>query len=628
MELQTNKHPDYPSVRQATRYLLFSWLAASMTIHLTSAAWAGDWLNYPNQIPFISSPSPYRPHYPSSTTNKDHKFTLRHIFHHGIHEYPNVHVRTDILPDESIYIKSQDDDIREVLKPLHARSRPKPIERLSDRRVSTAQTMYHAARISGSAATLDISAWTTDEVPAPNTSDKETVLTLAKMSWDAYTKEPGTGEWQDVNGTRFNYSQSFGWEGDSLRGHIFADEDNSTIIISLKGTSMAVFDGAETTTNDKENDNIFFGCCCGQGGHYLWRQACDCMTSAYTCNQTCVVRALREENRYYSASIELYGNVTELYPKSNVWMTGHSLGGSTSALVGLTFGVPVTTFEAPGDALAAARLGLPSPPGTFSGAPQTRRLTGAVHFGHTADPIFMGTCNAATSGCTLGGYALQTQCHTGQVCIYDTVDDKSWRAGIGYHRIRSVIHDVIEAYDDVPPCRTDEECIDCFNWKYFESNGSDSTTTSSSSSSSSSTTSSIRTTTCQTPGWWGCLDETSTMTTTSTSSSISNLPTTSCVKYGWFGGCLETTTFSSPTSTPTSTSQADLLTTSCARYGWLGSCVEISTLTLFPTSCVEYGWFGHCLSTATLSPIAAPAAAPIPTVTTTRPLATPHKTGS
>ena len=364
-----------------------------------------------------------------------------------------------------------------------------------------------------------------------------------------------------------------------------------------------MFDGAETTTNDKVNDNLFFGCCCGQGGQYLWHQVCDCMSSAYTCNQTCLVKALREENRYYKASLELYGNVTELYPNSQVWLAGHSLGGSTSSLLGLTFGLPVTTFEAPGEALAAARLGLPSPPGAYPSAPQTRKYTGAVHFGHTADPIFMGSCNSATSGCTLGGYAMQTECHTGVVCRYDTVEDKQWRVGIGYHRIRSVVEDVIAAYDDVPRCFPDEECVDCFNWKYFESNGSDSTT-SSSSSSSSSTTSLTRTTTCETPGWWGCLDESTTTSTPSTStttvSTTTEGPTTSCVHYGWFGGCLETTTIVKPTKTP-----AAILTTSCVQRGWLGlgSCISNTTITFSPTP---------------MQAIAAPVG--VPTITTTRPL--------
>ena len=331
------------------------------------------------------------------------------------------------------------------------------------------------------------------------------------------------------------------------------------------------------------------------------------MSSAYTCNQTCLVKSLREENRYYKASLELYGNVTELYPDAQVWLVGHSLGGATSSLLGLTFGLPVTTFEAPGEALAAARLGLPTPPGAHPSAPQTRKYTGAVHFGHTADPIFMGSCNSATSGCTLGGYAMQTECHTGLVCRYDTVEDKQWRVGIGYHRIRSVVEDVIAAYDDVPRCFPDEECVDCFNWKYFESNGSDITT---SSTSSSSTASPTRTTTCKTPGWWGCLDESTTTGSTSTSTSTTATPTTtittttegprtSCVHYGWFGGCLETTTIVKVTKTPAA------IFTSCAQHGWLGlgPCLSNTTIIVMPTQMP-----------------AVASSARVPTITTTRPL--------
>ena len=487
-----------PSASRVTARILLSWLASSSVV---GASWYGDWSLGP-QLPLgqdLASPSRYPPA-SQSPSIQEHKFTLRHIFDHGLYEYQDSHRRLDIKKDDIVWAQGDSDEEGTRLGPLYARSTKTNIERLSDRTVSNAQSLYHTARLTGSAVDLASSAWTMDEVSAPNTTDRETVLNLAKMSWNAYTAEPGTGEWQDATG-RFNHSQSFGWEGDSLRGHIFADKDNSTIVVALKGTTPAVFDGSETTTNDKVNDNLFFGCCCGQGGHYLWHQVCDCMTAAFTCNQTCLIKALKEENRYYSAAIELYGNVTEIYPNANVWLAGHSLGGSTSALLGLTFGLPATTFEAPGEALAAQRLGLTSPPSAQPNAPQTRKYTGAVHFGHTADPIFMGSCNAATSACTLGGYAMQTECHTGCVSRYDTVADKGWRVGAGYHKIRSVIHDVIEAYDEVPECIPDEECVDCFNWKYYSSNGSDTTT--SSSTSSSSTSSPTRTTTCQTPGWWG-----------------------------------------------------------------------------------------------------------------------------
>jgi len=69
-----------------------------------------------------------------------------------------------------------------------------------------------------------------------------------------------------------------------------------------------------------------------------------------------------------------------------MWLTGHSLGGALASLIGLTFGVPVVTFEAPPERLAAQRLHLPGPPAL---KPEDMLIW---HFGHTADPIYMGVC--------------------------------------------------------------------------------------------------------------------------------------------------------------------------------------------------------------------------------------------
>ncbi|KAL8744394.1 MAG: hypothetical protein Q9190_003348 [Brigantiaea leucoxantha] len=513
----------------------------------------------------------------------EHTFTLRHIFHHGVYENPDLHKRLDIKADTTVWTAAEGDEDRRKAVPLHARSRTIPIQRLSDRSMLFVQDLVSTARLTGRPPYLSGSDWATDEVPAPNVTDKETVISLALMAANAYTEEPGTGEWEDVK-HGFNYSDSFGWEGDGLRGHIFADEGNKTVVVALKGTTPAVFDGAGSTTKDKINDNLFFSCCCAQGGHYLWKQVCDCASSAYTCNQTCLIKALRRENRYYRSAMELYGNVTELYPNSDVWLAGHSLGGSVSSMLGLTFGLPVTTFEAPGEALAAARLGLPAPPDSDPSAPQRRQQTGAYHFGHTADPIFMGSCNSATSGCTLGGYAMETQCHTGQVCIYDTVKDKSWRVSISYHKIRSVIADVFRAYDKLPECVVDSECVDCYNWKYFESNGSETTTTSSAAITTSSQT---RTTTCETPGWWGCRDQTTTTDDSlSTSTTTMTETTVTCKSYGWFGGCLDSST-TTITTTITETSAVPLPTTTEAS--------DPSSPGLARPTCEHYGWFGRCL---------------------------------
>lgn len=477
----------------------------------------------------------------------------------------------------------------------------------------------------GWAQSFTADAWITEEASQPNITDKETVVNLAKMTADAYVEVPGTEDWEDIGGG-WNITDDFGWEGDGLRGHVWVDETNTTVIVGLKGTSPAVFDGPDTTTNDKVNDNLLFSCCCGRVSRW-WKTVCDCYSgTAYTCGKTCLKDALMAENRYYRAALELYYNVTHMYPDvPNLWFVGHSLGGALSSLVGQTYGLPAVTFEAPGEALASSRLGLPVPPGgTYA-----NEWSGTYHFGHSADPLFVGSCNGATSPCSIGGYAMESGCHTGFECMYDVVADKGWRVGLAYHKIHLVIKDVLEAYEQVPECKPRADCVDCELWKFTDSNSTKTTTTIS--------TATTATTTCKTKGWWGCLDEpTSTVTTTTTTPTVTTTTTitttaattttitTTCTSYGWFGNCLDgitsteatsIITLTTPKSTPTKSAPA-LTTTTCTSYGWLGKCLDgiTSTSTTFtPTTpptvsqtqsmeptqskekCRHKGWFGGCM---------------------------------
>ncbi|CAK3814899.1 alpha beta-hydrolase [Lecanosticta acicola] len=510
----------------------------------------------------------------------EHRFTLRHIYHHGSHQYPHLHRYVDIPKHAKLHITDGDGESYEPgSDALRVRAQTTTIQRLAHRNESDINDLLAHAEWYGVPAELSADAWTEDEIKAPNVSDKSTVLTFAKMAANAYVLAPTDGEWHPVKG-RFNYTDDFGWEADGLRGHVFADETNSTVVIGLKGTSPAVFDGSDTTGNDKLNDNLFGSCCCGQGGQYLWKQVCDCKTDTYTCNSTCLVTSLREKSHYYRAVRDLYGNVTERYPNSDVWLSGHSLGGVVSSLLGLTYGLPTLTFEAFPDAMAASRLGLPTPPGYKIGSHQMRSKTGIYHFGHTADPIYMGTCNGASSFCTIAGYAFEGLCHTGQTCIYDTVGDLGWRVAIGTHKISNVIRDVLEKYDTVPRCEEDAECEDCLLWKFYESNST--TTTTSSTSTVTSTSSRTRTETCKTPGWWGCLDESTTATPTTTFTTT--VTSSTCLDPGWFGCRNETsTTFTSTVTRPEASPVPTITTTS-----------SIPTSTSTSTSCKSPGFFGGC----------------------------------
>ncbi|KAB8338976.1 hypothetical protein FH972_021915 [Carpinus fangiana] len=506
-----------------------------------------------NVAPVLAGPQlPLIPQPAGSEGGYEHNFRLRHIFHHGGRQFPQLARRLDIAPDAELLMMS-DDDISPSRAPKTYRLRFQStyIQRLADRRRERMHYLLDAGRERGQPLDLAASEWTTDEVNGPNVTDHQTVLDMARIAANAYAENNKSSEWYDI-GDRFHYANDFGWESDGLRGHIFVDDLNRTAIVSIKGTSLGLFDGIGSVHRDKENDNLFFSCCCGQGGEsILYHAVCDCQTASYTCNSTCLTQNLRKKHQYYYSALDLYQNVTELYPKAEVWMVGHSLGGSVSSLVGLTYGRPVVTFEAPGEAMAAKRLGLPVPPGFRVGDEEPQYGTGAYHFGHTADPLFLGTCNGYP--CSWWGYAMQSVCHTGFECVYNTTRDKNWTPALQYHKIITVIEDVIKFYDTPAQCKPVRDCIDCYKWKYKESNRSDTTTTKLSTTRFTQT----RTETCKTPGWWGCLDEPSTATPT---------PTSTCHTPGWFG-CKDPVT---STAVITTDSTSTTSKTTCKSPGWFG----------------------------------------------------------
>ncbi|KAK4058320.1 putative lipase atg15 [Microbotryomycetes sp. JL221] len=207
------------------------------------------------------------------------------------------------------------------------------------------------------AATLE---WHEHDILMPNITDVKTISSLAKMSNNAYSKKDG-GDWIDPGG-KWNVSDSFGWEEDGIRGHVFADETNSTVVVAIKGTSAGfVGGGGSTGHNDKTNDNLLFSCCCARVD-WTWTPVCDCYDGSYKCKQDCLEEAVMQKSAYYPAATDLFNNISALYPRSQIWLTGHSLGGSLAGLLSRTYGVPSVSYESPGDLLPAKRLHLPNPP--------------------------------------------------------------------------------------------------------------------------------------------------------------------------------------------------------------------------------------------------------------------------
>jgi len=79
----------------------------------------------------------------------------------------------------------------------------------------------------------------------PNTSDKETVVNLAKMTSDAYLLDPWGPGWLNTS-LGFNFTDRFGWKDDGLRGHVFTNKDDS--IVSAYGSHDLELSSFDTLT--------------------------------------------------------------------------------------------------------------------------------------------------------------------------------------------------------------------------------------------------------------------------------------------------------------------------------------------------------------------------------------------
>ncbi|KIL70008.1 hypothetical protein M378DRAFT_118868, partial [Amanita muscaria Koide BX008] len=208
--------------------------------------------------------------------------------------------------------------------------------------------LYQARQRSLRRAQSEAVEWDSVEVLGPDVEDKHTLVQLARMANNAYSLGPGQRRWFDVD-VAWNKSFPFGWDGDDgFRGHVFRSSDNSTVILSIKGTTIQ----GPTSKKDKFNDNLLFSCCCAFVDiTWIFNTVCNCFSHGRKCDNQCLTDSLIEDSLFYNVGLGLVDDLRRLYPSANIWLVGHSLGGALASLLGSTYGLPAVAFESPGDRL-------------------------------------------------------------------------------------------------------------------------------------------------------------------------------------------------------------------------------------------------------------------------------------
>ncbi|KAI9101178.1 Alpha/Beta hydrolase protein [Phlyctochytrium arcticum] len=430
-------------------------------------------------------------HNPSS--DKPINFRLAHIFEHGYNPLTSqTYLRTASAPES---IASQTYQLR-----------------VKDRNVKN-WSEARGKEFEG------LESVTERPILVPDETDAETVLTLGRMTANAY-REPDDPTWINIPG----WNQTVRWrgEGRSLAAYVFLAQEEEILVIVLKGTTLEMPIGGGPTSHDRFNDNIMFSCCCAKAG-WSWKPICDCPTAAKECDHACWVKNSNFEGSYYNLAQTMYLAIKEWFAaRTSIWLAGHSLGGALASLIALTNDLPAFAYEAPGDLFFATRLGLlPSlPPVDVPGeepgkGDKVRRdytkfleTLPIYHFGNNGDPIFLGQCTGPTSSCWWFTYALETACHIGYECVYDldsppeltktskpVIQDLSGshdsgprvlhheilsstqsshrdstlaQLSVKHHTIDFVITNLLEVRKKVPECKVTKDCLasECKEWAF------------------------------------------------------------------------------------------------------------------------------------------------------------------
>jgi len=287
------------------------------------------------------------------------------------------------------------------------------------------------------------------------------VYDLAVMSSNVYTYL-NHSKWIDLQNYTVN---DITLDNNTVKSFLFYN--NEMNIIAFKGTTTAIGlqeDGSfinkeyskphifSSSYNDKFNDNLYFSCCFYKQSHLFNRSLCDSTDNNNNCSINCYKNSTSFDLNYINLAKDIVEKVKDTIDFNNLIFTGHSLGGTIATIMGILYNKTSIAFQSPGDKHYLDLIGLQAHQNTF-------------HFGHDADPIFLGTCG---NTCWTFGYNLYTKCHSGFTCSYNAKEKLGYTESILNHRIDYIIKNIIPHWEnDFPECVQNKDCSDCEKWSYL-----------------------------------------------------------------------------------------------------------------------------------------------------------------
>jgi lipase ATG15 len=312
-----------------------------------------------------------------------------------------------------------------------------------------------------------------------------TVYEMAVMSHNVYYKTTSKN-W--IN-TTLDQVVDISLSNDTVKAYFFTNEKRDIGVVSFKGTSLywntldtnnntknVLYIKQDTCTiensissNDKYNDNLFFSCCFYKKSNLFEKcELCD-DTNKHTCCKQCYDISLHFELNYINVVKSIIEKVKSMidFETSTIIFTGHSLGGILASVSSILYNKKAIAFQTPGDRhyldLVNNLSNTKYNPNTKYNS-NTKYNRNIYHFGHNADPIYMGNCG---STCSALGYYIDTKCHSGYTCLYDAKKKLGYSQSILNHRIEYIIKHVIPKWEqDFPSCVIDDDCVDCEEWVY------------------------------------------------------------------------------------------------------------------------------------------------------------------